>query len=338
VLGRTWKGIPFLKLIEHVKPKKDWVCLMQYGLDGYTVNVAREDVEREDVFIAFESNGESLSDEHGVIRLLIPNLYGWKGCKFLGGLEFLEKEEKGFWEIRGAHNRGRVQFEERWNDVYEKNEGVNIKELLSQNRRAKSLDLSHLDLTEIPQEVFSFTNLEELRLENNKITSVPPQIAKLEKLQRLVLSQNKLTTLPVEIGKLRNLSELYLINNNIDQIPSELADCTELVSVWFDNNRLKKIPVELANLIELGALSLDNNLIEDMPKEFSNLTNLRSLSFRKNPVKRVPPEYHLIKSLQQGWLGFDSVNGIPDQIIEEDTPAILAELKRQYEEEELKSM
>jgi len=330
VLGLEWTGIPFLSFLEHVKPKKNWKCLMQLGLDGYTVNAAREDVEREDVFIAYECNGVPLSQEHGCIRLLIPGLYGWKGCKFLGGLEFLEEEQKGFWEERGAHIRGRVEFEERWAEDKAR-DITDIKVLLQQTNR-KSLDLSNLGLEEIPEEVFSMKKLQELRLENNKLKILPSRIGELTSLSRIVLSQNCLTSLPPEIGQLENLVELFLINNQLQQICPELANCSNLVSLWLDNNRIKEVPRELAKLTNLGALSLDNNLIEEMPKELAYLVELRSFSFRKNPVKWVPAEYYQLQALAVGWIGFDKVENIPQEIVDEGPPAILNELKRQWQQ------
>eukprot|EP01119_Soliformovum_irregulare_P026177 TRINITY_DN9925_c0_g1_i1.p1 TRINITY_DN9925_c0_g1~~TRINITY_DN9925_c0_g1_i1.p1 ORF type:complete len:479 (-),score=119.57 TRINITY_DN9925_c0_g1_i1:1239-2675(-) len=327
-------GIPFMKLIEHIKPRSDWKWLMQFGLDGYTVNVKREDVEREGVFIAFQHDGEPLSKEHGYIRLIIPHLYGWKGCKFLAGLQFLVDEEKGFWEQRGAHQRGRVIEEERWAED-EATKSTSVNEVLERcmTTNAKSLDLSNMNLTEIPQEVFQMTRLEELRLENNQIRELPSDIRKLQRLNRLVLSQNQISSIPKEIGELHNLSELYLINNQITHIPDELSQCENMVSLWFDNNRIEEIPASIGNLTEIGALSLDNNRISHLPLELSKLTQIRSLSFRKNPITKIPPEFHLLARLEQGWLGFDDglIENISPSIAQEGSAEVIKELKRQYD-------
>ena len=78
-----WTGIPFKKIIELAKPDPKWKFLIQYGKDGYSTNVSREDVERDDVFLAFELDDKPILKEHGIVRLIIPHLYGWKGSKFL---------------------------------------------------------------------------------------------------------------------------------------------------------------------------------------------------------------------------------------------------------------
>ena len=110
----VWSGIPFVQLLEYVKPKKTWKYLIQYGKDGYSTNVRREDVEQDDVFLAFALDGKPIPQEHGVIRMIIPHLYGWKGSKFLMKLEFSKVDQPGYWEQRGYHNRGRAWKEERY--------------------------------------------------------------------------------------------------------------------------------------------------------------------------------------------------------------------------------
>ncbi len=109
-----WTGIPFKKIIGFVQPDSSWKHLIQYGADDYSTNVPREDVERDDVFLAFELEDKPLSPEHGYIRLIIPHLYGWKTSKFLIGLEFSDKDKPGFWEVRGYHNHGDAFKEERY--------------------------------------------------------------------------------------------------------------------------------------------------------------------------------------------------------------------------------
>ncbi|MEK6812616.1 MAG: sulfite oxidase-like oxidoreductase [Nanoarchaeota archaeon] len=114
-LDVKWKGIPFKEFLKIVKPKKNWKFLIQEGLDGYTTNVSREDVEHKNVFLAYVLKGKPIPKEHGgPMRLIIPHLYGWKGSKFLSGLKFVEKDEQGFWEVRSYHNHGDAFKEERY--------------------------------------------------------------------------------------------------------------------------------------------------------------------------------------------------------------------------------
>lgn len=76
--------------------------------------VVRSEFEHEDVFLAFEFEDSPIAKEHGYVRIIIPQLYGWKSAKFLTGIEFLEEDEPGFWEVRGYSNVGDVWSEDRF--------------------------------------------------------------------------------------------------------------------------------------------------------------------------------------------------------------------------------
>lgn len=114
-LDVKWKGVAFKDFVKFVKPKDNWRFLIQESADGYTTNVPREDLELENVLLAYELEGKPLSREHGwPLRLIIPHLYGWKGAKFLKALKFTDKDEPGFWETRGYHNHGDAWKQERY--------------------------------------------------------------------------------------------------------------------------------------------------------------------------------------------------------------------------------
>ncbi|MBD2344040.1 sulfite oxidase-like oxidoreductase [Anabaena subtropica] len=114
-LDVKWTGIKvtdFMSLIE-VDPKA--VHVMEHCYGDYTTNIAMSDFVREENFFAFKLFGEDLPTEHGgPMRLVVPHLYAWKSAKWINGLEFLDKEELGFWERNGYHRRGEPWDEERY--------------------------------------------------------------------------------------------------------------------------------------------------------------------------------------------------------------------------------
>lgn len=116
-LDVKWTGVKvtdFMKLIE-VDPKAAHIMEHSYG--GYTTNIAMEDFVREENFFAFKVFDEDLPAEHGgPMRLVVPHLYAWKSAKWINGLEFLEREELGFWERNGYHRRGEPWAEERYSN------------------------------------------------------------------------------------------------------------------------------------------------------------------------------------------------------------------------------
>jgi len=111
-----WKGIAWRDFVNIVKPLPNWKYLIQYSLDGYSTNVPREDLEKDEkTILAYELEGKPLPREHGwPLRFIIPHLYGWKGAKFLKAIKFVEKDEPGFWETRGYNARGDIWKEERY--------------------------------------------------------------------------------------------------------------------------------------------------------------------------------------------------------------------------------
>jgi len=86
---------------------------------------------------------------------------------------------------------------------------MSYKEALERIKEAKetnatSIDLSKLNLKEIPKKLFESTNLIELSLHNNQITQLPKEIAQLTSLTKLYLYNNQITQTPKEIGNLIN--------------------------------------------------------------------------------------------------------------------------------------
>jgi DMSO/TMAO reductase YedYZ molybdopterin-dependent catalytic subunit len=45
---------------------------------------------------------------------VVPKRYAWKSAKWLTGLEFVDKNERGFWEVRGYHTHAEPFAEERY--------------------------------------------------------------------------------------------------------------------------------------------------------------------------------------------------------------------------------
>lgn len=85
-----------------------------HGIDGDCAN-PREDATARGGFLALSfSDGSPIPDDHGGPRIVLPHLFGWKSCKWLHSIEFLDDHRQGFWEKLGCHARGRVKLGERW--------------------------------------------------------------------------------------------------------------------------------------------------------------------------------------------------------------------------------
>jgi DMSO/TMAO reductase YedYZ molybdopterin-dependent catalytic subunit len=115
-LDVTWKGFKvtdLMKLVGDLDPAA--VHVMEHCSGGYTTNLPLEDFLRDENFFAYELNGEPLPKEHGgPMRTMVPHLYAWKSAKWISGIEFIDREQSGFWEKNGYHRRGEPWTEERY--------------------------------------------------------------------------------------------------------------------------------------------------------------------------------------------------------------------------------
>jgi DMSO/TMAO reductase YedYZ molybdopterin-dependent catalytic subunit len=114
-LDVTWTGIKILDLMKLIEVDPKATHIMEHCYGGYTTNLPLVDFLKAENFLAFKLFNEPLSSEHGgPMRSIIPHLYAWKSAKWINGLEFLEREELGFWERNGYHTRGEPWAEERY--------------------------------------------------------------------------------------------------------------------------------------------------------------------------------------------------------------------------------
>ena len=85
------------------------------------------------------------------------------------------------------------------------------------------LDLSGLELTQLPPEIGQLRNLTWLYVDNNLLTQLPATIGQLSNLGELDVEGNQLTELPPEIGQLSNLRKLNLNGNPLQTPPPEIV-------------------------------------------------------------------------------------------------------------------
>ncbi len=104
-LDVPWKGVKLIDLAALVNPKQSATHILCYGYDTYTTNISLEEALKEDVLLAHNVYGEPLPKEHGgPVRMVTPQLYAWKGSKWIKRIEFLSSNKLGFWEERGYSN------------------------------------------------------------------------------------------------------------------------------------------------------------------------------------------------------------------------------------------
>jgi len=113
-----WRGASFKRLVERAKPRATAKFVVQHADNDYTTNLPLDAMLGDDVLVAYEFDGQNLEPIHGgPVRMLVPKLYFWKSAKWVNGIEFLENDRKGFWEVRGYHNDADPWQEQRYSDL-----------------------------------------------------------------------------------------------------------------------------------------------------------------------------------------------------------------------------
>jgi DMSO/TMAO reductase YedYZ molybdopterin-dependent catalytic subunit len=116
-LENLWEGVPTRELLRHVTLSPAAKFVMVHSEYGFSTNLPVEDFFAEDALFALKHDGKDLDPDHGYpVRLVIPRLYAWKSAKWMRGVEFMEADRPGFWELpeHGSyHMRGDPWAEER---------------------------------------------------------------------------------------------------------------------------------------------------------------------------------------------------------------------------------
>jgi DMSO/TMAO reductase YedYZ molybdopterin-dependent catalytic subunit len=111
----TWEGIHIREILQRARPTAEARYVMAHSFTSYTTNLPLEALDDDDVLIALKHDGEEIEAQHGgPVRLIVPKLYAYKSAKWLSGLEFMEQDRPGFWEIRGYSNSADPWKEERY--------------------------------------------------------------------------------------------------------------------------------------------------------------------------------------------------------------------------------
>jgi DMSO/TMAO reductase YedYZ molybdopterin-dependent catalytic subunit len=112
-----WEGVLVDDILADagIEPPSEFT--LAHSVDGYTTNVPTADLVGGKAMVALRYDGKTITPDHGgPARLLVPHLYFWKSAKWVNGLQFTQKDELGFWELRGYHRYGDPWREQRYTD------------------------------------------------------------------------------------------------------------------------------------------------------------------------------------------------------------------------------
>jgi internalin A len=132
---------------------------------------------------------------------------------------------------------------------------------------ATELDLSNMELTELPESLGQLTQLQKLSLWGNQLTALPESLGQLTQLQKLNIHSNELTALPESLGGLTQLQMLLLAVNQLTALPESLGQLTQLQILDLEGNQLTALPESLRRLTTLKQLFLHGNEQLGLPPE-----------------------------------------------------------------------
>ena len=114
-LDTIWEGVSFAEIAKLAGVKPAAAYVVTHAANGYTANVPLEEAMRADALLAYKYEGQPLEPIHGgPMRMFVPTRYFWKSTKWCNGVELRDKDEPGFWEVRGYNNNADPWKEERY--------------------------------------------------------------------------------------------------------------------------------------------------------------------------------------------------------------------------------
>jgi DMSO/TMAO reductase YedYZ molybdopterin-dependent catalytic subunit len=103
VPGVPWAGVRFADLLRHARPRDGAGALTFVSAEQpYTDSLTIEQALAPDAMLAYEMDGRPLLREHGApVRVVMPQMYGYKNVKWVRGITVTAAPRIGFWEERG---------------------------------------------------------------------------------------------------------------------------------------------------------------------------------------------------------------------------------------------
>lgn len=114
ILDVAFGGVRLETILALARPRPEATHVMTHAPDGYSTNLPLEEALKPDVLLVHAVDGKPLATEHGgPVRVVVPQLWAWKGAKWVNRLELLTHDRRGYWEIRGYSNTARPWRDDR---------------------------------------------------------------------------------------------------------------------------------------------------------------------------------------------------------------------------------
>jgi DMSO/TMAO reductase YedYZ molybdopterin-dependent catalytic subunit len=103
VEGVHWKGVRFHDLLAPAEPRPEARALRFVSAEQpYQDSLTLEQAFLPDAMLAYEMDGQPLTRPHGApVRVVLPEMYGYKNVKWVNRIELTAKAVDGYWEGLG---------------------------------------------------------------------------------------------------------------------------------------------------------------------------------------------------------------------------------------------
>jgi len=98
-----WAGVRLGELFDRARPLPEAGALRFTSAERpYIDYLTLQQARLRDVLLAYELDGKPLPREHGApLRLVIPEMYGYKNVKWLAAIDLVPQALPGYWELLG---------------------------------------------------------------------------------------------------------------------------------------------------------------------------------------------------------------------------------------------
>ena len=99
----TWQGVRLQSLLDLAGGQQAAKAIVFTSADGaYTDGLTLDQALAPDVMLAYSMNGRPLPLNQGLpLRLIVPEMYGYKSVKWVNRIDLVPKAGPGYWEVRG---------------------------------------------------------------------------------------------------------------------------------------------------------------------------------------------------------------------------------------------
>lgn len=105
-----WDGVLWREFVKRHPPGPGATHVTFTSAGGYETTAPLAALDTEHALLCWGVGGAELEAEYGgPLRMVIPNLWGYKSCKWVVRITYTDALVPGYWETRGYTNEGEIE-------------------------------------------------------------------------------------------------------------------------------------------------------------------------------------------------------------------------------------